>query len=266
MGLLGRLREKAATLAAEPVPSRLAHEFAFVDVETTGLDARVDRVIEVGIVATDAQCNVLDEWCSLVRPDDEEFSAGATRIHLIETEWLRAAPRFAELLAQIAHRLNGRIIAAHNVQFDVEFLQEEFKRAGYSDEHQGTWVTLCTLDLARAVDVPRRPDRACFALGIPYEKHNALGDAKACSQLLRQFMGIIDPRTFAGAEMSRFGYLPELTMVAPVLREEAKAATTARPVLESLISSVPPHDSTADRNPAAAEAYLVALQDAAADG
>lgn len=241
-------------------------EFAFVDVETTGLDSRLDRVIEVGIVITNAEGNVIDEWCSLVRPDVEDLSAGPTKIHLIETDWLRAAPTFEELVPQIAHRLNGRIIVAHNAQFDVEFLQAEFERAGYNDDHQGHWVTLCTLDLARAVDVPRRLDSACFALGIRYEKHSALDDARACSQVLHRFMHLIDPRTFAGQGVTRFGYLPEPTTVTVVSREDARAVTTPRPVLESLIAGLPPHDGTSDRDPAASDVYLVALQDAIADG
>ncbi len=264
MGMLGRLKERTAKVS--PGATLVPQQFAFVDVETTGLDARVHRVIEIAIVITDARGNPIDEWCSLVRPGDGQLSAGATRIHLIETDWLRAAPTFSELLPQVAHRLHGRIIVAHNVQFDVEFLREEFTRAGFSDQHQGDWVTLCTLDLARAVDVPRKLDAACFALGIPYEKHSALADARACAYLLHRFMSIIDPRTFANQGASRFAYLPELTMVSPVLRQHAEAVTRPRPVLEPLVNSLPLHDGTTDRDPSATEAYLVALQDAIFDG
>lgn len=241
-------------------------EFAFVDVETTGLDARVDRVIEVAVVITDSRGTVVDEWCSLVRPDVEELTAGPTRIHLIETAWLRAAPTFADVVPQIAHRLHGRVIVAHNAQFDVEFLEAEFQRAGWDDAAQGRWTTLCTMDLARQVDVPRKLDRACFDLGIRYEKHTALDDARACSMLLHRFMTVISASTFAGLSPTAFGRMPEWVPIDPVLRTEAAIATTARPVLEQLVASLPLHDGTADRDPVAAESYLVALQDAVADG
>jgi DNA polymerase-3 subunit epsilon len=283
MGFLDRLRRKDVphepTRAAPPTPTRAAaprpsqaprvpYQFAFVDVETTGLDSRVHRIIEIGIVIVDDQGTTLDEWCSLVRPDgdDAELTAGPTRIHLIETEWLQAAPTFRDLLPQIAHRLNGRIIVAHNAQFDIEFLAEEFARAGFDDEKQGKWVTACTLDLCRSVDIPRRLDRACFDMGIKYEKHTALDDARASSMIVRQLGGVINPQTFVRAGVTTFGTLPELTMVAPVMRGQAEAATTARPILEPLIGALPPHDGTTDRDPAAAEAYLVALQEAIADG
>ncbi len=141
--MLGRLKERTAKVS--PGATLVPHQFAFVDVETTGLDARVHRVIEIAIVITDARGNPIDEWCSLVRPSDGQLSAGATRIHLIETDWLRAAPTFEQLIPQVAHRLHGRIIVAHNVQFDVEFLREEFTRAGFSDQHQGDWVTSAPL-------------------------------------------------------------------------------------------------------------------------
>lgn len=245
----------------------LPYEIAFVDVETTGLDPRVHRVIEIAIVITDTRGNPIDEWCSLVRPDDgHATTSGAAKVHLIESEWLRAAPTFPEMIPQIAHRLNGRIVAAHNAQFDVEFLQQEFRRAGYTDEHQGDWVTLCTVELARAVDVPCKLSRACFELGIPYEQHHALGDARACAQLLHRFMQVIDPQTFTTAGVTRFASLPELTLVPPVHRHQARAATTARPVLEPLIASLPPYADAEERDSAASDAYLVALQEAIADG
>lgn len=271
MGILDRLKNAAVTKAKTtvlPGSTGVAQEFAIVDVETTGLDPRIHRIIEVGVVVTDALGNVLDEFCTLVRPEGEvEEEAAARRVHLIESNWLKAAPPTSAVLVEVGHRLHGRIVVAHNAAFDVEFLQQEFKRClGFSDADLGDWTNLCTVDLCRAVDVPRKLERACFELGIRYEKHNALSDCHATAQLLHTFMKRIDPATFAGQPVTKFAVMPEWKPVDRVDRVRAEAATTARPVLEDLIGRLPPHDGTSDRDPAAADAYMVALEDAIADG
>lgn len=271
MGMLDRLKSAALTTAkasARPGSTGISQEFAIVDVETTGLDPRIHRIIEVAVVITDARGSVHDEFCTLVQPEGVNAEeARAKRVHLIEADWLKAAPPTSAVLVEVAHRLNGRVVVAHNAIFDVEFLQQEFKRSlHYTDDDLGDWRTLCTVDLCRAVDIPRKLDRACFELGIRYEKHSALGDCHATAQLLHTFMSKIDPRTFAGRGVTRFGRMPEWKPAPHVDRGRGAALTTARPVLEGLISALPPHDGTSDRDPAAADAYLVALQDAIADG
>lgn len=269
--MFDRLKQAAATKAKTAVmtgSTGIPHEFAIVDVETTGLDARVHRIIEVGVVITDAAGNVKDEFCTLVQPEGETtHDDRATRVHLIESDWLKAAPPTSAVLIELAYRLNGRVVVAHNAKFDTEFLEEEFKRClGYSYEDLGDWTTLCTVDLCRAVDVPRKLEQACYSLGIRYEKHSALGDCHATAQLLHKFMRQIDPSTFAGSTMTTFGRLPEWQAVGRVQRDEAATATAPRPVLASLVAHLPPHDGTTDRDPTATDAYLVALEDAVADG
>ncbi len=271
MGMLDRLKSAAATKVksvALPGSTGISHEFAIVDVETTGLDPRIHRIIEIGVVVTDAQGNVRDEYGTLVQPEGVIVQeAGAKRVHLIEADWLKAAPPTSAVLVEVAHRLNGRVVVAHNAMFDVEFLQQEFKRClNYTDDDLGDWTTLCTIDLCRAVDIPRKLDQACFSLGIRYEKHSALGDCQATARLLHSFMSKIDPRTFASQSVTRLRRMPEWQAAPRVDRGRAEALTTARPVLEGLIGALPLHDGTSDRDPAAAEAYLVALQDAVADG
>ncbi|MPZ51353.1 MAG: hypothetical protein GEU79_01225 [Acidimicrobiia bacterium] len=272
MGLLDRLKSKAVEKAKTRVmagSTGVPYEFAIVDVETTGLDPRIERIIEVGIVITDANGRVVDEFCTLVQPEGEvDFGGRAPKVHLIETDWLKAAPTTSMVLPQVAHRINGRIIVAHNAKFDTEFLEEEFRRTyGWSYDDLGDWSTLCTVDLCRGLELPRKLDAACRAVGIRYEKHNALGDCQATSQLLHTFMGKIDPSTFAGVTPTAIPHLPDLHPdYRPVLRDRAAEVTTARPVLENLVGMLPVHDGSTDRDPASADAYLVALEDAIADG
>lgn len=259
--------KERASAAAAPQPTGsigIDRQFVFLDVETTGLDPYKDRVLEIGIVVTDSRGKPLDEWSTLINPGPG-VAAGATHVHGIKTEWLAAAPTFSSVTHEIARRVHGRIVVAHNSRFDCDFLDQEFTRAGYPSSAE--WPTICTLDLADKLCMPKRLPSLCAQLGVPHTTHDALGDARACAHVLHRFLGIIHPGTLAGVTGAAMRAVPrEGPPVRRVYRNEAKAATQVRPVLGELIDSLPPYDSTGDRDSAASSAYLVALEDAVADG
>jgi DNA polymerase III epsilon subunit-like protein len=53
-------------------------EFAVVDVETTGLFHRIDRIIEIAVIRVDGNGNLVDEYVTLVNPNRD---LGPTHIH-----------------------------------------------------------------------------------------------------------------------------------------------------------------------------------------
>jgi DNA polymerase III subunit epsilon len=286
MGMLDRMKAAAsvrASDAAEAARGRAAErakrsmpgitgldlQFAVVDIETTGLDPRVDHIVEIGVLIANTRGDVMDELCTLVRPlDGFEMARAAQRVNLIDPEWLKAAPPLEVVLPQVAHRIHGRYIVAHNARFDTEFLEEGFRRSfGWSYDDLGDWTSVCTLELCRDVGLPRRLDAVCGELGIRYEKHSALGDCRATYKVLSTFLDKIDRRTFEGRRPTTLSIVPDLNHAyRPVLRGQAQEATTARPVLGRVMDVLPPHDGTKDRDPEAVDAYLLALEDAIADG
>ncbi|WP_187117632.1 3'-5' exonuclease [Flaviflexus massiliensis] len=104
-------------------------EFAVIDVETTGLDATVDRIVDLAVLVTNDQAAVKDRWSSLVNP---ERAIGATHIHGLTDNDVTDAPVFSDLVPHLIRLIRGRIIVAHNVAFDLSFLNAEFERAGFS--------------------------------------------------------------------------------------------------------------------------------------
>lgn len=243
------------------------HEFAFVDVETTGLDDRVNRIIEIAIVIATSKGDVLHEWTTLVRPDVEPIEAGPTRIHLIESDWLRAAPTFSELAHDIAYRLNGRIIAAHNAEFDIGFLSAEFRRAGWDDQAQGNWLTMCTMQMARQLGVSSGLQSACYELGIRYDRHSALEDARACSQIMLRNLHRVAPETYQNVVPTNFGRPTPMPPGVPVvLRGTAAEVTRPRAVLADFIAALPARDDDGPIERPAVAAYREAVEGAIADG
>ena len=131
---------------------------AVVDVETTGLDPQTgDRVCEIAVLRVDPG----EEprlWVSLVNPE-RPIGAGAQAVNGIADEDVADAPLFGTLIAEINAGLDGTVLVAHNVPFDVGFLRAEVspRRACGSP----TVPTLDTLELARR----------CFRF-----RRNGLGD------------------------------------------------------------------------------------------
>lgn len=158
----------------------MAAGYAVIDVETTGLcPDRDDRVVEIGIVALDASRRMVGEWTTLINPCRD---VGPTWIHGITAGQVASAPRFAEIVGDVAECIGDRIIVGHNVRFDLGFLDAEFKRAGYPV----LWVPgLCTMGLAASITGVRRLEQCCESLGIDTGlSHSALCDARAAAALL----------------------------------------------------------------------------------
>ncbi|MBK9261943.1 MAG: hypothetical protein IPM54_19330 [Polyangiaceae bacterium] len=160
---------------------RFPSGFAVVDVETTGLRWRADRIIEVAVVRLDAAGNVVSEFSTLVFP---ERNPGASHIHGLSVEDLQGAPRFGEILSELLRHLDGAVFVGHNVQFDASFLREELLRAGIVMPRV---PVLCTRDLSQTV-LPKlgeyRLAACCRAFGIAQgPEHQALEDARATAKL-----------------------------------------------------------------------------------
>ena len=171
----------------------MAIEFATIDFETTGLSAKLDRVIEVGIVRTTADGRILREYSSLVNPSRD---VGRTDIHGITAGMLRDAPTFAQIAGDVALMLNGAVMVAHNASFDARFLDAELERMSCAREDIDA---LCTLELMFAgfPAGPRRLVDCCVEYGVSVlEAHSALDDARMASQLLHFLLKKVDVHVF----------------------------------------------------------------------
>jgi DNA polymerase-3 subunit epsilon len=217
--------------------------FVVVDVETTGLVATRDRIVEIAVVRTDPFGRLLDEWTTLLNPDR---AVGASHIHGITAVDVRSAPRFGDIVGELTARLAGRAVVAHNARFDIGFLQAEYERAGWT---MPAVPHLCTLD-ASWIYLPdlarRRLADCCWASGIDLQDaHSSLGDATATAQLLATFM---DPR---------IGLPPALEH-----RElPARAASVAWPPVPMTSAHAVPRKPRTEEAVPAPEGTLVALLD-----
>jgi len=159
---------------------------AAIDVETTGLDDKRDRVIEVGIVEM-CDGEVTDRYGKLINPG-VPIPRAVSDLTGIRQEDLEGAPRFEQVASQIRDRLTGRCVVAYNLSFDRSFVTTELERCGL-DWPEGP--SLDPLVFARAL-LPwlKRKTLAYVAseLGVDLrEAHRAKADAEAAGRVLYAF-------------------------------------------------------------------------------
>lgn len=153
---------------------------AFVDLETTGATAAVDRITEIGIVEVDADGSVR-EWQQLVNPG-RRIAPFVERLTGINNQMVANAPPFASIAEEVLRRLQGRLFIAHNASFDYGFLKSEFKQLGIDFSAN----VICTVKLSRAL-YPGFKRHSLDSLierhGLQTtDRHRALADARLIHQ------------------------------------------------------------------------------------
>lgn len=150
-----------------------------VDVETTGL-GRNDRIVSAAVYRLDARGEVQDHWYSPVNPQRDP---GPVWIHGLTDAMLADAPLFPEIATELAERLAGRVLVAHNAVFDWSMLAREYARAGSAApvEHR-----LCTIVLAKELRLPlanHKLESLAAHYGVVQQRaHHALDDARVLAE------------------------------------------------------------------------------------
>jgi DNA polymerase-3 subunit epsilon len=175
----------------------LDQPLTFLDLETTGATASHDRVTEIGLVEVDGGRHI-GEWSTLVNPG-MRIPGGIQALTGITDEMVAAAPEFGDISRDLRHRLEGRLIVAHNARFDYGFLRSEFQRAGVRYRSD----VLCTVKLSRRL-FPQHARHNLDALmarhGIDCEaRHRALGDARVLWRLVQCWRRDLAPNVISDA-------------------------------------------------------------------
>ena len=179
--------------------------FACFDFETTGFSPKRDRVIEVAVV-TVTHGTVGSSWTSLINPGDD-VELGATHIHGIKRDWIRSAPSFAEVAGTLFSLFDGKVLVAHNANFDLGFLRSEMSRAQLLAK--GTlfphWDTMKAADFAPSLPASRKLVDVAAAFGVEIANaHQALDDALAVAEIVAEVTETIGSsisfNTFSGPD------------------------------------------------------------------
>ena len=164
-------------------PIRAAVFVAF-DVETTGFSPTGDRIVEIAAVKFKG-ARTIDSKAWLVHPG-MEIPARAQAVHGISNDMVEGKPAYAGIHAEFVEFIGDAVLLAHNASFDVNFVREEMKRAGFELPSN---ITLDTLALSRRWFpelASHRLEAVATHLGVGGEDyHRALDDARYLMEIFK---------------------------------------------------------------------------------
>ena len=160
--------------------------YAVVDIETTGNGYKGQKITEISIFIFDG-VNVIDEFTTLVNPE-APIPTFITNLTGINQAMVRNQPKFYEIAKKVEEITKDAIFVAHNVNFDYNIIQAEFKSLGFNFKRK----KLCTVRLSRKI-IPGLKSYSlgniCADEGIPISaRHRARGDVEATVELFRRLI------------------------------------------------------------------------------
>jgi DNA polymerase-3 subunit epsilon len=155
------------------------HEYVALDLETTGLMADTDRIVEIGAVRFRADGREIGRFQRLVNPE-RPMSPAAFAIHGLSDDVLAGAPPVRDVLPEFLMFLGDSgttALLAHNASFDAGFLGCELARARLPVPSHSMFDTLALARKRLPWLSSHRLDNLARALGLdPAGAHRALAD------------------------------------------------------------------------------------------
>lgn len=155
-------------------------DFVAIDFETA--TSKYDSACSVAVVEV-KNGKEIDSYYSLIRPPQLCFLPFNIKIHGITPTMVKEKPDFKGIWSELRSRLEGRIVVAHNAQFDMGVLRaciKTYKLEAPSFRH------CCTVSLAKKAwpDLYNHKLNTVGAfLDIKFNHHNAFEDAKTCAAI-----------------------------------------------------------------------------------
>lgn len=162
------------------------------DTETTGLDSRDDRVIEIGGVEMVNRFPTGRTFHHYINPQGREIHPEAQAVHGISAAQLVGKPAFGEILADFMDFIDGADLVAHNAGFDIAFINAEFARLGQPAIEPGRVVDTLALARRKHPMGPNSLDALCRRYGIDNSrrtKHGALLDSELLAEVYVELVG-----------------------------------------------------------------------------
>lgn len=170
-----------------------------IDLEATGLNPKIDKIIEIG-AARIRGGKVVETFETFVNPGQ---SLAETIVNLtgITDEDLKDAPQFKDIAPELLNFLGEDVFLGHSITSDYAYLKKAFvveMPKGFKFEKLG----IDTLKIARLQlppEIPKKLPMLCEYFGIEYRPHRALSDALATARVYEKLY-----ESFYGKEPTLF--------------------------------------------------------------
>lgn len=162
------------------------------DTETTGLDAREDRIIEIGGI------ELVDHFPTgrtihlYINADGRKVHPDALAVHGITDESLADKPKFAEVVEEILDFFGDGQWIAHNATFDMGFVNAELARLDLPPIQPARVIDTLAIARRKHPMGPNSLDALCRRYGIDNShrlKHGALLDSELLAEVYIELIG-----------------------------------------------------------------------------
>ncbi len=158
-------------------------EFCALDLETTGTNAALHMIVEVGIVRFTID-RITETYESLVNPG-MKIPEDVVNVHGINDNMVRDAPPIYDILADISRIMKDTVLVIHNPGFDLSFLGWAYLKG---ERLTPEMRSIDTVRLARRAWPGLKNyklETICEHLRLSITPHRAIPDAMACMEVFR---------------------------------------------------------------------------------
>ena len=167
--------------AATPL---IALDTVVLDTETTGLDVRQDRLVQIAAIRLHGADILEHDVFDVLLDPGMPIPEVATRIHGISNPDVAGKPAFAAIAADLAAFIGDAVVIGHSIHFDMAVFRHEALRHGVTwKEPHAVDVGMIAAGLQPGL-VDTSLDSLAAGLGITISgRHSALGDALATAKV-----------------------------------------------------------------------------------
>ena len=165
----------------DTIPYMQGKDYVVFDFETTGLNEKEDKPIELGALKI-RDGKMIETFSTLINPE-VEISDVITGITHIDNDMVKGAPLWSEVVADFYKFTRGAELVGHNVMFDYNILTNNSKELGYTFTN-GLVDTCALAQQYIRGQANNKLITLCNFLGISLEgAHRALNDVLATARL-----------------------------------------------------------------------------------
>ena len=162
------------------------------DTETTGLDWRDERIIELGGIELVNRFPTGRSFHRYINPQGRAINVEAQAVHGISAADLVDKPIFGDIAEEFIAFIDGAHLVAHNAGFDIAFINAELDRIGQPGVDQGRVVDTLAIAKRKHPMGPNSLDALCRRYGIDNShrtKHGALLDSELLAEVYIELIG-----------------------------------------------------------------------------
>ena len=191
-GVEGYLVDDLKEVVVRSGDQSLRDTYVVFDIETTGLSAKKNKIIEIGAVKVE-NGEIIDRFSAFVNPR-EPIPFEIERLTGINDGMVMDEPPVEEVLPRFLDFCGAAVMVAHNASFDMSFIEYNAEQLGI--DFKPTIVDTVALARILLPELKRfKLDTVAKALNVSLENHHrAVDDAEATAHIFTAFIERLEKR------------------------------------------------------------------------